>query len=149
MVQGNGALFAQLLASGALATVLAAVINGVMNRRKLGAEATQIITDAASSVVTRLEQENAREHQANRDLRVEVKALRAEVDRFTARERQRDEDMRNLVVTLQIHAAWDFAVLEALEKTGDGEFRRLRPPPPLLPPQMNLHDWTYPEEPKR
>jgi len=139
---GNGVLFIQLLASGALASVLAAVLNAVMSRRKLGAEATQIITDAASGVVMRLEQENAREHQANSDLRKDVTDLRCELRAYVSREYKRDEEIRLIVTTLQVHAAWDFAVMAALEK-GDADFRRLRPPPPLLPPHLDLNDYAY------
>jgi hypothetical protein len=41
-----------ILASATVAGILTAFVNGYFNRRKLGADTTKIITDAAAAVVT-------------------------------------------------------------------------------------------------
>lgn len=57
----------QILLSAGGATVLAAIINAIMNRRKLSAEATEIITKAAAGTVENVMKDNA-------ELRVRVAA---------------------------------------------------------------------------
>jgi len=83
-------LLFQLFGSAALAAVLGAVVNGVVNRRKLGAEATSIITQAAGGIVATLQADNIR-------LRAEAVVLKAQVDEFVKTDRRRgrrDDQMR-------------------------------------------------------
>ena len=107
----------QLLGSVVLAAIAGAVINGIINRRKLGAEATEIITKAASGVVERLEAELTRVNTDNARLRERIQTLevREETDR----------------AVLQLHAAWDHLAVQALTKAGITD---LPQPPPLSPP---------------
>lgn len=110
----------QLLGSAALAAIAGAIINGIINRRKLGAEATEIITKAASGVVERLEAERARIANENVILRERVTALEAREDADRA--------------VLQLHAAWDHLAVQALARAGITD---LPQPPPLSPPPLS------------
>ena len=47
----DGAAVVTLLTSVTGAGVIAAVVNGLINRRKLGADTTKVITEAAASLV--------------------------------------------------------------------------------------------------
>jgi len=109
----------QLLGSVVLAAVLGAIINGFLNRRKLGAEATEIITKAASGVVERLEAELLRVTNDNTRLRERVNTLeiKEEADR----------------AVLQLHAAWDHLAVERLTEAGID----MPMPPPLSPPPLS------------
>jgi len=107
----------QLLVATGAASVVGAVVNGYLNRRKLGAEATQIITQAASGVVERLEVENAR-------LSTRVTHL----EEAMARQRV---DVENHRMVLQLHAAWDHMAMKHLIIAGD---TGLPEAPPLYPP---------------
>jgi len=86
----NSSLLFQLFGSAAVAAVLGAIVNGVVNRRKLGAEATSIITQAAGGIVATLQADNIR-------LRAEAVDLKAQVDSFVKTDRRRgfrDDQMR-------------------------------------------------------
>jgi hypothetical protein len=110
----------QLLGSVVLAAVAGAIINGIINRRKLGAEATEIITKAASGVVERLEAELTRVTGDNTRLRERIQTLeiREETDR----------------AVLQLHAAWDHMAVQRLMECGITD---LPQPPPLSPPPLS------------
>jgi hypothetical protein len=110
----------QLLGSVVLAAVAGAIINGIINRRKLGAEATEIITKAASGVVERLESEIARVTRDRDNLQERVRSLeiREETDR----------------AVLQLHAAWDHMAVQRLAEFGITD---LPQPPPLSPPPLS------------
>ncbi len=107
----------QLLGSAVLAAIAGAIINGIINRRKLGAEATEIITKAASGVVERLEAELTRVSADRERLieRVHTLEIREEADR----------------AVLQLHAAWDHMAVQRLAEFGITD---LPQPPPLSPP---------------
>lgn len=141
-------LLLQILLSATGAGVLGAVINGIINRKKLGAEATNIITQAATGVVERLEAEIKRKGSdleaataRIRELEERVRVVeQRESDHATEcqeREKERAHEMLLIRETLQVHAAWDFRAVRALEEFS---LRKtdLRPPPPLLPPALLL-----------
>lgn len=65
-----------LLGAGG-ATIIAAIVNAVMNRKKLGAEATQIIAQAAAGTVENIMKDNAA-------LRTEMSELRTKITHLTA-----------------------------------------------------------------
>lgn len=108
----------QVLGSAGIATVLAAVITAWVNKRKLGAEATHLITQAASGVLSRLEAENAR-------LIRRMNALERDLER---EREQRESEQREWRRCLQLHAAWDHL---AIQKGAGGG---LPEAPPLYPP---------------
>ena len=93
-------ILAAILGSGIFATV----INAVAGRRKLGADATKVITEAAGGVVERLEKENAR-------LISRVDLLEAEMDELKDRERQQRE-------LLLVHVGWDHLAIDQLKLAG-------------------------------
>lgn len=143
-------LLLQILLSATGAGVLGAIINGIINRKKLGAEATNIITQAATGVVDRLEKEierksgdlaNARERIRQLEERVRVVEAREASHANECREerQRRFEEMLAIRETLQVHAAWDFRAIQRLEEFGMRK-TDLRPPPPLLPPDLMLRD---------
>jgi hypothetical protein len=134
-----------VLSSGAIATVVGAIINGAFTKRKLSAEATEVITNAASSVVTQIEKQRD-------DLRVEMVALKtehiaelercrnestqqikkligdhlAEVSKLNSAHAQEREDWKHF---LQLHVAWDWLAIEKLALADI----TLPDPPPILP----------------
>jgi LPS O-antigen subunit length determinant protein (WzzB/FepE family) len=83
-----------ILLSAGGATVLAAVINAVMNRRKLSAEATEIITKAAAGTVENIMKDNAhlRERVAELESRVKQFELAQDLSETREREHLRLED---------------------------------------------------------
>lgn len=113
----------QWLGSAAVAGVLVAVINGLFSKRKLSAEATDIIAKAASGVVERLEEENARVSLSNSKLTEKLDDLQARVTRGEQTTRAQGE-------TIAIHAFWDTQAVEKLQELGID----LPPPPPLTTP---------------
>ncbi len=111
-----------VVGSAGFTALLTAVVNALTNRRKLSADATKIITEAASGVVERLEGEIARKDTEHKnkvdDLESRIAALEGE------RDASRD--------ALQLHAAWDEVALYKLRETGLAD--DLPQPPPLYPP---------------
>lgn len=103
-----------------LGGVFVAIVNGLFSKRKLSADATKIITDAASGIVERLQQENARILGANTVLTGRVDAMQLERD--ADREWRRHVDQ-----LLAMHQMWDVQVTEIAQSHGID----LPPPPPL------------------
>ena len=114
----DSALLVQLLGSAVIASVIGAVVNGIINRKKLGAEATEIITKAASGVVSDLRQDNER-------LRARLVVLENAQDEW---ELEREEWKR----VLTVHGAWDLMATTAVKQAIPPI--DLPPPPPLTPP---------------
>jgi hypothetical protein len=103
----------QLLGSGALGALLLAVVNGIFSKRKLSAEATNIITKAASGVVERLEKENTRQS-------ARLESQQATIDSHARLLRQQGE-------AIAIHAFWDNQAFTVAKDHGID----LPEPPPL------------------
>lgn len=126
------ATWLQLAASTALATVIVAVINGFLQRRKVSADTSKTLTDAAGGFVERIDHDNER--------------LRAEVRRLERIEDQQDEFIDLLLderieirKKIREHAEWDEivkTVLNALSPNID------------LPECPNLSDFSYLPKPK-
>lgn len=92
------------LASGGIGAILVAIVNGIFSKRKLGAEATEIITRAAAGVVESLERQ-----------------LKTEREIFNA---ERDAQRR----AWELHIAWDEAVIQKMADAG------IKLPPAPNPP---------------
>jgi len=128
----SAAAVLQILASAGAATILATVINGILNRKKLGAETTKIITDAAGGMVKDLREENERLRRSEERMRLMAADLEARVDDLEHAQAEaaieRDEWLR----VLQVHASWDALAIAKLNEP--------IPPidipdaPPLTPP---------------
>lgn len=77
----------QILLSAGGATILAAIINAVMNRRKLSAEATEIITRAAAGTVENVTKDNELLREKVLKLEEKIEQMRAAQALHDARER--------------------------------------------------------------
>lgn len=108
---------------GAVGVLAGAIVTGIFNKRKLTADASKIITDAAAGVVELLRGENTR-------VLAEVAQVRQEVVSV----RQENEVMRADAVQLHeiaaVHASWDRQAFDELAKHGIN----LPTPPPLFAP---------------
>lgn len=111
----------QWLGSAAVAGVLVTVINGLFSKRKLSAEATDIIAKAASGVVERLEEENARVIASNVQLQGKVEA-------GTVEQQLQREHLRSIDQSVAQHVLWDQQIREILRDNGIDV-----PEPPQLP----------------
>jgi len=93
----DGQTVAAILASSSIGTVVAVAIQGWNNRRKLGAEATQIITKAATDVIKEVREENAQ--------------LRAD----RAKDRA---DLEAVKVFIAAHRIWDIHAQSTIVRLG-------------------------------
>jgi len=133
------AIIVAALSGGGLFAVVGAIANGFFTKRRLGAEATEIITRAASGVVTDLRQslEEARSEMSS--LRVQhtatMTAMREEhAAALTALQRAQAEEREQWRRVLQLHVAWDYIAIEKMSHFGV----ELPPPPPILPPTESV-----------
>lgn len=113
----------QALVSFGVGGVLVAVINGLFSKRKLSADATKIITEAASGVVERLKDENLR-------MNTELAQVRAEQASARQRETERDRRERERDHAILLHGYWDQQVFTMARDQG-----LTLPEPPPLPSQ--------------
>ncbi len=72
-----------LIGSSGLTAVAAAIFNAILQRGKLKAEASSIISEAAGGLVTNYMNDNVRLRSENAELLAEKKALEDKVDRLT------------------------------------------------------------------
>lgn len=114
-----------VLGAGGLGAILAAVVTGLFSKRKLGAEATEIITKAAAGVVTNL--------QAEIDRQVELREGQATQHAATMKTLmdEHQQEMDEVRRVLQLHVAWDAIAIAKMAEVGI----ELPPAPPLLPPR--------------
>jgi hypothetical protein len=122
----------QMAGTGGVAAIVVAIINAVINRRKLGAEtdglsaaATRTITQAAAGVSADLRQDNA-------DLRrrvVELERREADNERELEKWERREREWRR---TLHIHERWDILAVDLLRAGTPPQ--DIAPAPPLYPP---------------
>jgi acyl-coenzyme A synthetase/AMP-(fatty) acid ligase len=122
----NPALIVAILGAGGLGAIVAAVVTGLFSKRKLGAEATEIITKAAAGVVTSLQGELARSEAARLTQQIEYQAT------ITKIKDDHDAEMADVRRVLQLHVAWDAIAIAKMAEQGI----HLPPAPPLLPPRL-------------
>ena len=125
----NAQFIVAVLGAGGLGAVFAAIVAGLFSRKKLGAEATEIITKAAAGVVTNMQAEIDRQVLRNNALVAEHRAF---VDRLMASHAEEVEEFRRV---LQLHVAWDSIAIAEMAKLGVN----LPPAPPLLPARRFDH----------
>lgn len=114
------------LGAGGVGAIGAAIITGFFSKRKLGAEAAEIITKAAAGVVTQLRDELTRAND-------QLTRQREEQERIVmAIKRDHEIELEDVRAVLQLHVAWDTLALTELSKIGIN----LPPVPPLLPPRL-------------
>lgn len=119
----NSAALVQLVVAVVGGGTIAAIVNAIMSRKKLGADATKIITEAAAGVASDLRKDNDR-------LRERLDRMQKQVDECEAREDRWELERREWRDVLQLHAAWDHTVA-TMARTGGID---LPPTPPLYPP---------------
>jgi hypothetical protein len=115
-------LLAALLGVGGLGAIIAAVVTGLFSKRKLGAEATEIITKAAAGVVTNMQAEIDRQVRRNSEL---ITEHRAALERIVSDHATEMAEVRRV---LGLHVAWDGIAIARLAELGI----TLPPAPPLL-----------------
>jgi uncharacterized protein YlxW (UPF0749 family) len=142
-----------LLGVGGLSAIIASIVTGLFSKRKLGAEATELITRAAGSVVKSLEDQLRRqEEQREADRREHAQEIaevarkreedRAERAREIAEFERKLEEVREVHSieiedwrqTLQLHVAWDHLAMHRLAERGV----ILPDAPPLTPPRRRM-----------
>lgn len=122
-------LLVAILGTAGVSTVIAAIVTGLFSKRKLGAEATEIITKAAASVVTNLQAELTRQQGVNTQL---VADHRNHISTLLASHAEEIEEVRRV---LQLHVAWDAIAIAKMAEVGID----LPPAPPLLPARRFDH----------
>lgn len=120
----NGGVLAIILGTISSSAVVAAIVTGLFSKRKLGAEATEIITKAAAGVVTNMQAEIDRQVHRNEEL---VTQHQLEMAAMAARHEREMSEVRQV---LQLHVAWDLIAIAKMKDLGID----LPPAPPLLPP---------------
>lgn len=130
-----------VLGAGGLGAILAAVTTGLFSKRKLGAEATEIITNAATGVVKSMEGQLARAEKALRDSQA---AHAAEMSRMAAAHIAERNEWRKV---LQLHVAWDVLAIQKMSEAQLDGSSPLPPPPPVTPAQRFVDDSGYPITP--
>lgn len=127
-------LLLTILSAGGGGAIIAAIVSGLFSKRKLGAEAAEIISKAAAGVVINLEADVARQIKAREASETES---RRRMDAMAAAHvAERSEWQR----VLQLHVAWDALAIAKLAEL-DVE---LPPAPPLLPAQRHVDEAGYP-----
>lgn len=121
----SGTLMAAIFGAGGVGAILAAMITGLFSKKKLGAEATEIITKAAAGVVTNLQSEIDRQVELREELTVRYRGM---IDELMASHEVEMDDVRRV---LQLHVSWDAI---AIAKMAELDIE-LPPAPPLLPPR--------------
>lgn len=109
-----------VVGAGGVGAVFTATLNALVQRKRLGAQAADIIQRAAAGVVTTLQEEDRRKSKRITDLENKEELLERRVAHL---ERERDADRH----AAQLHAAWDHLAIAELSTIPS----RLPPPPPL------------------
>lgn len=100
----TGSDLIQLLGSLGGAGVVAAVVNAVINRRKMGADVTKVIQEAAGTAVERVEKDNAR--------------LRLENERVWTKLREVEQENATLVDAMRDQLAYTRRQTEEIRRLG-------------------------------
>lgn len=122
-------LIVAVLGAGGLGAIFAAIVTGLFSKRKLGAEATEIITKAAAGVVQNMQSEIDRQVARNETL---IDEHRRAMDALVASHTEEVDEMRRV---LQLHVAWDAIAIAKMAEVGV----KLPPAPPLLPARKFDH----------
>lgn len=113
----NAETVTAIVSAVGLSGIVAAGINAISNRKKTGADATKVITDAALGVVTQLQ--------------AQIKALTDEVTLLKQREDERDKRDDRSKRALMSHHQWDLGLADLVNRQLPDHVH-LFPPPPLF-----------------
>ena len=128
------AIVVAALSAGGIGAIFAAIVSGLFSKRKLGAEATEIITKAAAGVVSNLQAEVDRINAARKVDQSEHEQVISDMAR--AYHLERAEWKR----VLQLHVAWDQLAITKLADLGI----ELPDAPPMLPARKFVDDEGMP-----
>lgn len=103
-----------------VSAILAAFVTGLFGKKKLSAEATKIITDAASGTLKDVREENVR-------LLGRQSVLEARIDAVEQVNRDQAEHQRRTDALIVVHGEWDRQAFYAAKNKGI----QLPEPPPL------------------
>lgn len=117
----------EYLSAVGVGALLLAVVNGLFSKRKMSAEATQIITQAASGTLKDVRDENTR--LLGRQIQIETR-----LDTAEQRIAQQDDHQRRTDALIVVHSEWDRQAFYAARQKGI----QLPEPPPLT--IGDLHD---------
>lgn len=136
----SGGDIALIVASLGVGTIASAIITGLLSRRKIGAEATEIITKAAAGVVTNMQAQldnQARQNERDRSqFREQIKDMeRDHLRALKAQAESHAEELDEARRVLQLHVAWDAIAIAKMAEIGV----ELPPAPPLLPARRFDH----------
>lgn len=130
----DGSIAAFVAVAGAVSAVVVAVVNGVITRRRTGAETTELLVRSAGGVVERLTSENERQGRELGEVRQRVQLVEEhlEVEREERKIDQARWERERIAwrSALQVHVYWDVQAIQALLAKG----LELPDPPPLTPP---------------
>jgi hypothetical protein len=110
----------QFLGPFGLGAVVLALVNGLFSKRKLSAEATKIITDAASGTLKDVRDENTR-------LVARQASTESRLDAVERENRDQAEHQRRTDALIVVHSEWDRQAFYAAKQKGI----QLPEPPPL------------------
>lgn len=127
-------ILAAILGTGGFSAISAAVITGLFSRRKLGADATEIITKAAAGVVISMQAQLAFSEKSRQD---DQASCARKMDHMARAHIQERNEWRKV---LQLHVAWDALAIAKLAETGV----EMPPTPPLTPAHRYVGDDGYP-----
>lgn len=119
----SAATLALILGALGIGGILTALVTGFFSKRKVGAEATEIIQRAATSLVETQQKEIDRSRSEMNDL---ITAHREETERIARAIVSEREEWREV---LRQHVAWDSLAIAALNEAGIS----LGPVPPVMP----------------
>lgn len=114
------------LSAGGIGAIVASIVTGLFSKKKLGAEATEIITKAAAGVVASLNSEIER---LTSLIARQDSEHNAALDKI---KRDHTRQMDEVKQVLELHTAWDQVAIARLSEIGVD----LPPAPELFPESM-------------
>ena len=114
----DGQTITAIISAVGLSSIVAAIINAWSNRKKTGADATKVITDAALGVVT--------------ELRSQIAEANAKQDSSDKRIQELEYQARENLRRLNEHHQWDIELAAFVREHLPAHADKLRQPPPLF-----------------
>jgi len=125
-----------VLAAAGVGGIIVAIINAVVNRRKLGAEATQILTTAAGGIVERLDKDNTGLREQLDTLRKELSTLKAAQELADRRERAAEMVNERWQWHMERWHRYSSRLADELRALGGS----IENPPPMWPEPLRLDE---------
>lgn len=114
-----------VLSSGAIGAIIA----GFFQHRKLGADATEVITKAAASMVDTMQGRMDQQAEEITELSKKVRAQDDEIRKLRDRDREHQAFKRSSIIRGERHTRWDKDLVEVVRELDPT--REIADPPPL------------------